>query len=128
MKLLLDTHAFLWLLSGDRRFGKKARRRVEDPRNEKCLSIASVWELAIKVGLGKLRLADPLGEVVDLGARSNGIALLSIAKEHVLDVSALPAHHADPFDRLLVAQALREEMTLVSRDEVFDAYAVKRVW
>jgi PIN domain nuclease of toxin-antitoxin system len=129
VKLLLDTHAFLWLLAGDRRFGAKARRRIEDSRNDKHLSIASIWEMAIKIGLGKLRFGDPLSDLIDRGAKQNAIALIAIEKEHVLDVSALPTtQHGDPFDRLLVAQAMREGMTLVSRDPVFDAYPVRRVW
>jgi PIN domain nuclease of toxin-antitoxin system len=128
VKLLLDTHAFLWFLADDRHLSSKARRRLEDPRNESYLSIASVWEMAIKVGLGKLRLADPLDALLDRGARDNRIALLGITRAHVLAVVALPDVHRDPFDRLLVAQARSEGLALVARDPAFDGYGVRRIW
>jgi PIN domain nuclease of toxin-antitoxin system len=128
VRLLLDTHAFLWLQTGDARFSRKARRRVEDRRNDRYLSIASVWEMAIKIGLGKLRLGSSLEDLVERGALENGIALLPIAREHALGVTHLPRHHGDPFDRLLVAQAVREEMAIVAADPAFDAYPVRRVW
>lgn len=128
MKLLIDTHAFLWFLAGDRRLTRVARRRIEDPRNERFLSIASVWEMAIKSSLGKLELDDPLEVVVDRGSQENGIALLRISKEHALGVAALPWHHHDPFDRLLAAQALGDGMRIVARDDAFDAYGVPRIW
>ncbi len=128
MKLLLDTHAFLWFLAGDKQLSSKARRRLEDPRNESFLSIASVWEMAIKVGIGKLRLGDELDVLVDRGARDNRIALLPIARRHAIAVASLPAHHGDPFDRMLVAQASAEDMTLIARDAAFDDYAVRRIW
>ena len=128
MRLLLDTHAFLWFLAGDSRLRAAARRRVEDKANDKFLSIASIWEMAIKVSLGKLELDDPLGEIVGRGAGENGIALIGISKDHVLRVSTLPWHHRDPFDRLLAAQAMHEGMTLLTGDSAFEAYGVRRVW
>lgn len=128
MKLLLDTHTFLWFIADDRRLGRKAKRRIEDARNESFLSLASVWEMAIKVGIGKLRLVDSLEDVVDRGARDSGIALLPITKAHVLAVASLPELHHDPFDRLLAVQAKHEAMTIVARDPCFDAYRVPRVW
>lgn len=128
MKLLLDTHAFLWFVAGDSQMSAKARRRIEDARNESFVSIASVWELAIKLGLGKLRLTDSLAETLERATRDNRIALLPISKAHAIAVSLLPDHHRDPFDRMLVAQAQADEMLLVTRDSVFDAYAVRRIW
>ncbi|HUH03640.1 MAG TPA: type II toxin-antitoxin system VapC family toxin [Kofleriaceae bacterium] len=128
MKLLLDTQAFLWFASGHPRLSKKARRRIEDSRHDKYLSIASVWEMAIKLGLGKLRLQVPLAEFIEVGATENGIGLLGIEKEHAIRVATLPDHHRDPFDRLLAAQALAEGMTVVGRDDQFDGYGVRRVW
>lgn len=128
MKLLLDTHAFLWFLAGDSRLRASARRRVEDPANERLLSIASVWEMAIKISLGKLQLKDPLDHVIGRVASDNGIALLAISARHALGVSALAWHHRDPFDRLLAAQALAEGIALLSEDTAFDAYGVRRVW
>ncbi|MBI5160229.1 MAG: type II toxin-antitoxin system VapC family toxin [Micrococcales bacterium] len=128
MRLLLDTHAFLWFLAGDRRLSGTARRRIEDSRHERFLSMASVWEMAIKSSLRKLDIDDPLAAVVDQGTRESGIALLRISKEHALGVADLPWHHRDPFDRLLAAQAIAEEMSIVSVDPAFDAYGVARVW
>jgi PIN domain nuclease of toxin-antitoxin system len=128
VKLLLDTHAFLWFVHGDLRLSGKARRRIEDARNDSFLSIASVWEMSIKIGLGKLKLPDPLEETLDRGARDNRIGLLAITKAHVLAVSALSKHHGDPFDRLLVVQAKQEQMALVARDPAFDDYSIRRIW
>jgi PIN domain nuclease of toxin-antitoxin system len=128
VKQLLDTHAFLWLLAGDARLGAAARRRIEDPRHETVLSIASIWEMAIKVGLGKLRLGPSLDETIQRGARDNGIGLLAISAEHAIRVADLPPHHRDPFDRLLVAQALHEGIPLLANDPAFDAYGVARIW
>lgn len=131
MKLLLDTHAFLWFVADDVRLSAKARRRIQDGRNEAFLSIASVWEMAIKVGLGKLRLEDDLGSVLERGARENRIASLAITKPHAIAVAGLPGLpdlHRDPFDRLLVAQARLEEMVLIGRDPVFDGYGIRRIW
>jgi len=128
VRLLLDTHVFLWFLAGNSRLRAASRRRVENKANDKFLSIASVWEMAIKVSLGKLELEDPLGEIVERGAGENGIALIGISKDHVLRVSTLPWHHRDPFDRLLAAQAMHEGMTLLTGDSAFDAYGVRRVW
>ena len=128
MRLLLDTHAFLWFLAGDSRLRVASRRRIENKANDKFLSIASIWEMAIKVSLGKLEIDDPLGEIVERGAGENGIALLGISKDHALRVGTLPWHHRDPFDRLLAAQAMHEGMGLLSGDSAFDAYGVRRVW
>jgi PIN domain nuclease of toxin-antitoxin system len=128
VRILLDTQAFLWFLADDRRLRPKARRRIEDVRNEKFLSIASIWEIAIKVSLGKLELDVPLAELIDEGASDNGIALLPIRKEHAIAVVGLPRHHGDPFDRLLVAQAICEGLAIVGSDRSFDDYEVRRIW
>ncbi len=128
MRLLLDTHAFLWFSSDDRSLSPSARARIEDRRHEKFLSVASVWEMAIKISLGKLHLASELTDLVATGAERNGIAVLEVRKEHALRVVALPLHHRDPFDRLLIAQALSEKMAIVSCDVAFDAYPVRRIW
>ena len=128
MRVLLDTHAFIWFLAGDARLRAPARRHVADPANEKFLSIASVWEMAIKLSLGKLRLRDTLAEVVDQGTKSNAINLLGISKDHAVRVASLPWHHRDPFDRLLVAQAIEDDLTLLAGDAAFDDYGVNRIW
>ena len=128
MRLLLDTHAFLWFVAGDARLSPGARRRIADSRHDKHLSVASLWEIAIKKSIGKLELEVSLDELVDDGAVDNGILLLDIERKHALGVAELAFHHRDPFDRLLVSQAMSEQMAIVSRDTTFDAYPVKRVW
>ncbi|MFI5308999.1 MAG: type II toxin-antitoxin system VapC family toxin [Polyangiales bacterium] len=128
MRLLVDTHAFLWFLAGDSKLRASARRRLEDDGNEKFLSIASVWEMAIKLSLRKLRLEDPLEDVVTRGTLESGIVLLDISKDHAIRTATLPWHHRDPFDRLMVAQALEDDLTVLGRDAHFDAYGVRRVW
>jgi PIN domain nuclease of toxin-antitoxin system len=128
MRVLLDTHAFLWAAADAPEFGRRARKSYLDPETDLLLSVASVWEMAIKTGLGKLRLTIPLDELVERGLSSQGIALLPIALEHVLAVRALPFHHRDPFDQLLAAQALAEGVPILSADGVFERYGVKRIW
>ncbi len=128
MRLLLDTHTFLWFVSGDGRLSARARRRIEDPAHDKLLSVASVWEIAIKLSLGKLALSVSLDALIQDGAIDNGIAMLDVRTEHALAVAHLPWHHRDPFDRLLVAQASVDALTLLSADAALDRYAVARIW
>ncbi|HEY4188449.1 MAG TPA: type II toxin-antitoxin system VapC family toxin [Polyangia bacterium] len=128
MRLLVDTHAFLWFVSGDDRLSARARRRIEDSAHDKFLSVASIWEAAIKASLGKLTLAVSLDTVIDEGAVNNGIALLEVRREHAAAVERLPLHHRDPFDRLLVCQAMIEKMDVVSADAALDGYPIRRVW
>jgi PIN domain nuclease of toxin-antitoxin system len=128
VRLLVDTHAFLWFAAGDARLSSRARRRIEDPAHDKFLSVASIWEAAVKTSLGKLRLSVSLEVVIDEGAVRNGIALLDVRREHAAAVEHLPFHHRDPFDRLLVCQAMVEKMEIVSADASLDAYPVRRVW
>lgn len=128
MKVLLDTHAFLWFALADARLSASATALLCDPRNELLLSPATYWEIAIKVSLGKYRLAQPLDEFLDGQIRVNRLSILPIAVRHVAAVAELPFHHRDPFDRLLVAQALTEGVPLVSSDESLDAYGVDRRW
>ncbi|MBI4821925.1 MAG: type II toxin-antitoxin system VapC family toxin [Deltaproteobacteria bacterium] len=127
MKLLLDTHAFLWFVAGDEKLSPAARTSIEQGET-RILSVASLWEMAIKASIGKLRLDLPFEELVERHVRPNGIELLGIEIRHVSRVAALPFLHRDPFDRLLVAQALGEGLVVVSADESFDAYGVARVW
>lgn len=128
MRLLLDTHAFLWFVGGDPRLGAAARSAIEDVSNTRLLSAASMWEIAIKVSLGKLSLHVPFGDLFPGQLRSNGIELLAIRPEHAAAAVSLPFHHRDPFDRLLVAQAEVEGAVVVSVDAGLDAYAVRRLW
>jgi PIN domain nuclease of toxin-antitoxin system len=128
MRVLLDTHAFLWAAAGHPSLGKRARRVYLDPGNRVHLSTASVWEMAIKASLDKLKLTVPLEDLVVEALEEQSVALLPIELDHVLRVQSLPFHHRDPFDRLLAAQALCEEIAILSSDSVFDAYGVDRVW
>lgn len=124
MKLLLDTHCWLWLESDPGRFSAPVRRRLEAGGTELWLSCASVWELAIKIRLGKLELPEPLEKYVPSRLRRSAIASLSVRLEHALEIAALPTHHNDPFDRMLIAQARCERLTLLSADRAFDSYDI----
>jgi PIN domain nuclease of toxin-antitoxin system len=126
--LLLDTHALLWFLAGDPRLSARARAVIEDRRNQRLFSIAGAWEIAIKVSLGKLELAAPFEHIIPGLLHANAIELLSIRPEHVARLIDLPTHHRDPFDRILVTQALVEGATLVSADAILDDYGVARIW
>ncbi|TEU17265.1 MAG: type II toxin-antitoxin system VapC family toxin [Anaerolineales bacterium] len=128
MRLLLDTHSFLWFISGSTSLSPTARALIEDASNQPLLSVASLWEMAIKLSLGKLSLAQPFEVLIPQQMRLNGIKLLGIEIEHTAAVSKLPFHHRDPFDRLLIAQAIVEQMPIVSADTAFDTYPVKRLW
>lgn len=124
MKLLLDTHAALWFLAGDSRLSQRARRHLVDDANSVLLSAAVVWEVAIKRMLGKLEVPDEyLSLLLDAGVQP-----LAIGIDHAAAVEALPPHHRDPFDRMLVAQATVEGTALVSRDEELRPYDVTLVW
>ena len=128
MKLLLDTHAFLWFIMGSANLSDKGRALIEDPSNENLLSVASLWEMAIKVSLGKLTLFAPFADLIPSQLNLNGIGLLNIGIDHVSLLATLPFHHRDPFDRLLIAQALTEKIPVVSIDAAFDAYGTSRLW
>jgi len=128
MRCLLDTQTFLWLAAGDERLGSRCVQAYLDTQNDSFLSIASVWEMAIKLSVGRLTLGRPLRQLVETARKGQGIRLLPIELEHALHVAQLPFHHRDPFDRLIVAQALVEGMTILSRDESLDRYGVQRVW
>jgi PIN domain nuclease of toxin-antitoxin system len=126
MKQLLDTHSFIWFVTGNSRITNKVRLQIEN--NDNLLSIASVWEIAIKFSIGKLNLGISIQELVDKQIIDNGIELLSITTEHLAVVANLPLHHRDPFDRLIIAQATVEQIPIVGVDKVFDSYSVQRLW
>ena len=128
MNLLLDTHAFLWFVQDDPQLSDTARELIEDSASRPFLSTASLWEIAIKMSLGKLQFTQPYEEFISMQLAINGIEILGITIEHTAAVSRLPFHHRDPFDRLLIIQAKTEGMTLVSANPAFDIYDVKRVW
>ncbi len=124
MKILLDTHTFLWAMFTPERIGKKTRAMVADRDSQFFLSIASVWELAIKAALGKLQLPEEPLTYVQTRTQANGITLLPIALEHACASAKLPRWHGDPFDRLLIAQAHIEKMILLSGDHALKRYKV----
>jgi PIN domain nuclease of toxin-antitoxin system len=127
MRLLIDTHALLWFEGGDRRLSRVARAAMEAEENEPLLSAASVWEIAIKASRGRLELPAPVSAWLAEKLRG-GYRLLSVTGTEAAAVETLPWHHQDPFDRLLVAQAVIHGYTLVSRDRVFRKYGVKTLW
>jgi len=128
MKALLDTHALLFWLYQPERLGRSARRIMQDGDSILLWSIASTWEIAIKVSIGKLKLDGPVRDVIPMELLRNRITLLPIEHHHVLAVADLPMIHGDPFDRLLIAQALTEGVPLVSEDGRFSAYHVETIW
>lgn len=128
MRLLLDTHTLLWFLEDSPSLSATARAAIEDPGNHKLVSIATCWEMAIKAGLKKLRLVEPVGAFLGRELPANNFDLLDISLLHATAVETLPQHHKDPFDRLLIAQVQTEGLHLVSVDAVFDLYGIRRVW
>ena len=127
-KILLDTQAFLWITSGDPRLGDAARQAFLEPKNRLFLSMASLWEMAIKISIGKLALQPDWPRRIDAEMLANGILWLPIEAEHCDAVSNLPFHHRDPFDRLLIAQALVEDLAVLTADPLFSPYGIKCIW
>lgn len=128
MRLLLDTHAWLWFVLGDSSLSPSARSGIEDQANEKLVSPASYWEVAIKISIGKYALPQPYEHFTRRAIEGQGFIVLPVLPRHTSAICSLPFHHRDPFDRLLVAQALIERIPVVSSDTVLDAYGVQRVW
>src|SRR5262249_34488767 len=127
MRLLADTHAFLWFVSGDARLSRTARRALERQSGAWGISAATVWEMAIKSAIGRLTLPTPVTEYIEDKVRA-GVRVLSIDWTHAAAVESLPRHHGDPFDRLLIAQAKIEGLAIVTRDGVFREYGVRVIW
>lgn len=128
MRLLLDSNCFLWLLHEPDRIAARVRRRLHDVRVELYLSAVSAWEIGIKVAQGKLRLPVPLAQLVESMIVAQRLRPLAIEVAHALEAASLPMHHRDPFDRMLVAQARREGLTLVTADRQLEPYDVKVLW
>jgi PIN domain nuclease of toxin-antitoxin system len=128
VRLLLDTHAFLWWVGATRGLSRKARSAIGSGRNECFVSIASGWEIATKVSLGSLKVEGALDRFLPEQLAANGFQPLPIDLKHCARVATLPFHHRDPFDRLLVAQALEDDLAIVTADPVFTKYGVKQVW
>ncbi len=128
MKFLLDTHTLLWFITGDSKLSSSARLLIEDTANDKFVSVVSLWEIAIKYGLGRLNLSDDFEKLFPHQLNINGFEQLAIENKHFYDFIRLPQHHSDPFDRLLIAQTISEKMSVISIDSAFDKYAVSRIW
>lgn len=128
MRVLIDTHAMYWYVEGDPKLSKAARAAIQDATNDVLISPASYWEMAIKLSLGKWKLHRPYEEFIDIVMNRYGFQVLPILPAHTARLIAMPFHHRDPFDRLLAAQTLVENVSIVSDDGVFDAYGVTRIW
>jgi len=128
MNVLLDTHAFLWFVQDNPKLSTVARQLIENPQTYPFLSIASLWEIAIKISLKKLELTQPFEEFIPNQLSMNGIGILNITIRHTAAITTLPFHNRDPFDRLLAVQSKLENMSLVSADTTFDEYGIVRVW
>lgn len=128
MRLLLDTHTFIWAATLDERLSSKAETLLLDNDNELFLSTASIWEIAIKTSLGKLILKQPIEQTINEQIQINGLQILNIESAHALAVASLPWHHRDPFDRLLICQSKLEKLTILGRDSVMNAYGADRIW
>jgi PIN domain nuclease of toxin-antitoxin system len=128
MKLLFDTHALIWFAEDSPQFTAAALKAIREEGAEVFCSAANIWEIAIKAAIGKLQLVADLQTEFRSKLAQNNIVFLPIQYEHAARVAVLPFHHRDPFDRLLVAQTLIEDMSLISHDKVLDAYGIRRIW
>ncbi len=127
MKILIDTHALLWFFSNHDDLSEKARRAIENSSNDVFVSIASFWEISIKLSLSKIALDIPF-ELLFEEAEKLDISILNVKKEHLICLKELPFIHRDPFDRMIACQSIVEDYTLVSIDKIFDKYKIQRVW
>jgi PIN domain nuclease of toxin-antitoxin system len=128
MKCILDTQAFIWFINADSRLSSKGRDYVSSGVNEIFISNASLWELSIKLSLGKIQIGISLFDLVKDHIIENDFKLLGIEVPHIIQVSSLPFYHRDPFDRLIASQSIIENMTIISSDEIFDKYGINRIW
>lgn len=131
MRYLIDTHVFLWFVSNTEELSQIARTLIEDSQNEIFISIASLWEISIKTAIGKLNINGNYESVID-DVNDNSIQVLPINFAHTVEQNTLPFHHRDPFDRIIISQAIVENMNFISADRVFDDYlkgkSIKRIW
>ncbi len=128
MAILIDTHALLWFLADNPRLPVHIIKRIENDAKTVYVSIASLWEIAIKVSVGKLNLGEPLEKVINVRLPEINVQILDISTTHIAYVSSLPLHHRDPFDRIIIAQSQIENISLVSVDRKFDLYGIQRIW
>ena len=127
MQLLLDTHPFIWFINGDNQLPERIKKIIADPENECFLSIASIWEIAIKTSLGKLELQSDFNKITDF-LFDNDIEILPINFDHLQTLLKLEYYHRDPFDRVIISQGIAENLTVLSKDAIFDKYLIKLIW
>jgi PIN domain nuclease of toxin-antitoxin system len=127
MDILLDTHVFIWFIEDNKSLSKNLKKDIENPANSIYVSMASHWEMAIKYSLGKLNFKLKLPKVFDQ-IIENGFNIMSISSIHILKSSELTFHHRDPFDRLIIAQSIVEDMHIITADDIFEKYKIKRIW
>jgi PIN domain nuclease of toxin-antitoxin system len=128
MKVLIDTHAFIWWTSNSQKLTPAVYSLITNPMTDVVLSIVSIWEIQIKLSLGKIELKTNLPELIDCEVRCNRIELLHLSLFHIYELNNLPHYHKDPFDRLLIAQAKFEKLSIVSIDDKFNDYEIDRLW
>jgi PIN domain nuclease of toxin-antitoxin system len=128
VRVLLDTHALIWAVDDVSRLGTVARDTIEDTANDALVSVATIWEMSIKVGLGKLSLSMPYRQWMENALNQLGAQLVPITLDAADVQATLPMHHRDPFDRLMIAQAIVQGLEVVSEDQAFDAYGINRIW
>lgn len=127
MNYLLDTHTFIWFINGEQELSDRARKAIEHKTANNFVSIASLWEIAIKLSIGKLKLQTPFASVPEQ-LYNNGFQLLPITFEDTLKLSTLPFHHRDPFDRLIIVQGITNQLTIISKDKDFADYGIAPLW
>lgn len=127
MNYLLDTHTLIWFINGENELSSSARKSIEHPGANNFVSIASIWEIAVKISLGKLKLNAPMSKIPEQ-LDKNGFQLLPISLDDTMMLSSLPFHHRDPFDRLLIVQSKTNNLTIISKDGQFSNYGVAVLW
>ena len=128
MNAILDTHAFLWAVTDDRRLSEAARELIAEGANQVFLSTASMWEIVLKAGAGKLRVTGGVERFLEREMRLNRLTPLPVQPAHVIRIASLPVHHKDPFDRLLIAQSQVEKLPLITADPEISRYPVQVIW
>lgn len=128
MRLIIDTQVLIWWTNDVSNISPRVQDIIFDMDNELWLSLASIWEMQIKISLGKLDLSRPLPDIITTQSEENQIKILPIELSHIYTLEQLPLHHRDPFDRLIIAQSLAEKMPIASIDKAFDAYSIERIW
>ena len=128
MKYLIDTHTLLWIVTKDQKLSSKAKKLYLNTENLIFFSLASIWEMVIKISLKKLSIEEPLKDFIQSQIKGNDIKILNIEIKHILSLENLPYYHRDPFDRLIISQSMNENIPILSPDKVFDLYPIKRIW